>query len=415
MSGAAGRRWLDENLGAARAGTPAVVTPQVTLGGGADGGGADGGGAQGGGAQGGGVHAALERIEFDSAGAEGAALRDQRPAAPPTLSAFVDIPWPQGLAPAPVRDVAAGESLPPGDVLIVTWTTDEGHALSRVLTPGLDSHTPAPGDGGAGGAGAGGGAGFWKPYVKNYDRIAATMKPRAPARANYHRLGTYWAATIGQRKVTLFKSDSHFSQDGARDLTTTPNRAVWEQIIEDCKPTWVITTGTAGGVGSAREVGDVVVSRFVTFDPGGAQPALQDFACETDAPHGRFDEASQLFSANSRFLPNTNTRAPEIVRAGSASTGVLTTADFEYDDTANTFHLKGKGDACEMGDAVLGSVCRQLGAAAPRYVAVRNVSDPEIDSSDPDASQLANYIYEHFGRWSSVCSAIVSWAIVAGL
>jgi len=68
-----------------------------------------------------------------------------------------------------------------------------------------------------------------------------------------------------------------------------------------------------------------------------------------------------------------------------------------------------------MGDAELGYVCRELGAAAPDYAMVRNVSDPEIDSSDPEAPHLANWIYEHFGRWSSVCSAIVCWAIVAGL
>ena len=408
MSTAAGRRWLDENLGPARAGTPAVMAPQVAAQPTPD--------------------LALERIEFDSDGAEGAVLRDQRPQAPPTLSAFVDIPWPDGLAPTPAQEVPAGESLPPGDVLIVTWTTDEGHALSRVLTPGLDSHPPV-GDGvvaagAAAGAGAGAGAAvaagagptrYWKPYVKNYEAIAAHMNPRAPARANYHRLGTYWAATVGERKVTLFKSDSHFSQDGARDLLTTPNRTVWEQIIDDCRPKWVITTGTAGGIGAQREVGDVVVSRFVAFDPGGADPALQEFAAAADAPHGQFVTASRLFGANRGFLPSTNTRPPAIIRSASARTGVLTTADFDYDDTANTFHLKGKGDACEMGDAVLGSVCQSLGAAAPNYVAVRNVSDPQVDSSDPDAGKLANYIYEHFGRWSSVCSAIVCWAIVTEL
>lgn len=386
---AAGRRWLDENLGAARAGTPPVLAPQVARLVAPD--------------------AALERIEFNSEGPEGEALRDQRPQAPPTLSAFVNVPWPDGMAPEPVGVVPDGESLPPADVLIVTWTTDEGHALSRVLTPGFDSLPPAAG------AGGGGHGGFWKPYVKNYDKIAAHMNPHAPARQNYHRLGTYWAATVGDRKVTLFKSDSHFSRDGARDLLSTPNRTVWEQIIEDTNPAWVITAGTAGGIGPAAQVGDVVVSRFVTYDPGGADPALEPFACPTDAPHGQFETASRLFAANSQFLPSTNARAPQIIRAGSTQTGVLTTADFEYDDTANTFHLKGKGDVCEMGDAVLGSVCQSLGAAAPNYVAVRNVSDPEVDSSDPDAGKLANYIYEHFGRWSSVCSSIVCWGIVAGL
>ncbi len=388
-SKAAGRRWLDDNLGPARAGTPAVLAPRVTQQAAPD--------------------TALRRIEFDSEGPEGDALRDQRPKAPPTLSAFVDIPWPEGLAPTPVHQPPVGESLPEADVLIVTWTTDEGHALSRVLTPGFDSHPPAVAPG------AQPAAGFWKPYVKNYDAIAATMKGGAPAREDYHRLGTYWAATIGERKVTLFKSDSHFSQDGARDLLTTPNRAVWEQIISDCRPKWVITTGTGGGIGADAQVGDVVVSRFVTFDPGGADPALQPFDCAADAPHSRFGEASGLFAPNSGFLPSTNTRAPKIVRSASAATGVLTTADFEYDDTANTFHLKGKGDICEMGDAVLGSVCQSLGAAAPDYAAIRNVSDPEVDSSDPDAGALADYIYEHFGRWSSVCSAIVCWAVVAAL
>ena len=30
------------------------------------------------------------------------------------------------------------QPLPRADVLVVTWTVDEGHALSRVLTPGKD-------------------------------------------------------------------------------------------------------------------------------------------------------------------------------------------------------------------------------------------------------------------------------------
>ena len=58
-------------------------------------------------------------------------------------------------------------------MLIVTWTVDEGHALSRVLTPGVDSHDD------------------WKPYTKNYDAISAQMRAGCPAR-QYKRLGTYW-------------------------------------------------------------------------------------------------------------------------------------------------------------------------------------------------------------------------------
>ncbi len=351
---------------------------------------------------------ALARIEFDSEGPEGAALRSAWPTAPPSLDSFVAVDWPRGLAPEPAASAPAGEELPRADVLIVTWTADEGHALSRVLTPGFDSLPPSASHAGAPGTQ------YWKPYTRNYDELVAKMKPGAPAR-HYQRLGTYWTATIGAKQVILFKSDSHFSQDGARDLDTTPNRAVWEQLIEECRPSWVITTGTGGGIGAEMEVGDVVVSRFITFDPGGAEPALREFRCATDPPETDLAVAGGLLGANAGFLPNTNSRPPRIVSAASKAAGVLTTAGFDYDDTANTFHLKGKGDVCEMGDAVLGLVCQSLGAGAPNYVAVRNVSDPEIDSSDPDASKLANFIYENFGRWSSVCSAIVCWAIVAAL
>jgi hypothetical protein len=69
-----------------------------------------------------------------------------------------------------------------------------------------------------------------------------------------------------------------------------------------------------------------------------------------------------------------------------------------------------------MGDAVLGLVCQDLGPDAPKYVVVRNVSDPQIDSANltlAEQKQLAATIYQAYGRWSTVCSAIVCWAIIA--
>ena len=79
-------------------------------------------------------------IDFDSEGTDGAEFRAVAPLAATGLSKFVDIPWPAGMAPTP-GGPPAGESLPRADVLVVTWTVDEGHALSRVLSPGFDSHT----------------------------------------------------------------------------------------------------------------------------------------------------------------------------------------------------------------------------------------------------------------------------------
>ena len=62
-----------------------------------------------------------------------------------------------------------------------------------------------------------------------------------------------------------------------------------------------------------------------------------------------------------------------------------------------------------MGDAVLGLVASQMGTTAPRWVAVRNVSDPQIKAEGTPKQQaaLAAQIYKGFGRRSSVCSAIV--------
>jgi hypothetical protein len=351
---------------------------------------------------------ARQRIEYDGATPEAMARSAAWPEAPPTLSHYNPVQWPDGLAPQPATQAPDGESLPDADVLIVTWTVEEGSALAHVLTPGCESNPPTKSHP------AKPGIDYWKPYIKNYDTISAGMNPGCPARQK-KRLGTYWTAEIGGKKVTLFKSDSHMSQDGPDDLATSPNRLVWKQIIEDCKPKLVITTGTAGGIGAQAEVGDVVLSRFVTFDSGGKQPAFETFECPNDVPTALLDTAHGLFAANAGYLPKSNSREPRIVHGKSARSGIVTTKGFQYDDTADTFGLKGKGDACEMGDAELGYVCRELGASAPDYAMVRNVSDPEIDSSDPDAHKLAGWIYEHFGRWSSVCSAIVCWAIVAGL
>src|ERR1700729_3283419 len=77
-------------------------------------------------------------IDFDSEGASGASFASRAPLAALGLTHYVPIPWPKNLEPK-VGSEPAGESLPKSDVLIVTWTMDEGHALSQVMTPGVDS------------------------------------------------------------------------------------------------------------------------------------------------------------------------------------------------------------------------------------------------------------------------------------
>ena len=64
---------------------------------------------------------------------------------------------------------------------------------------------------------------------------------------------------------------------------------------------------------------------------------------------------------------------------------------------------------------MLGLVASKLGTKAPRWLAIRNVSDPQIKAEGTLKQQaaIAAQIYKGFGRWSSVCSAITCWASIA--
>ena len=344
----------------------------------------------------------LEReiINFDSEGPEGRAFFSFTSAT--SLLRFQNIPWPKGMAPVTARTAGkrSGGRLPKADVLVVAWTVDEGHATSLVLTPGKDSQRD------------------YAPYRRNFAKLAKKMRKGCPA-LELGRLGTHWRCTIAGKSVVVFKSDSHLSQDGP----LAPNVKVWQQIIEDVEPKLVLTTGTGGGIGKQFEVGDVIVSPVVHFDcirefkkKFGKEPPFH-----SAAPKAKYlSKANSLFKANSDQLPKDNTRAPRIVRvppsANDVRSSVVTTDFFGFDTSSNYYKLQGLGDLSEMGDAVLGLVCAQMGDAAPRWLAVRNVSDPQIKSTGLTIKQQANMaaqIYKGFGRWSTVCSAIVCWALIA--
>src|SRR6185437_717838 len=134
-----------------------------------------------------------EIIDFDSESPAGQAFLAFTTAT--GLSRFTDIPWPKSLAPqtGPAPAGGAAAPLPKADVLVVTWTVDEGHALSRVLTPGKDSRND------------------YQSYTHNFSSISQKMRKACPA-LEAKRLGAFWTTKIGDKKVVVFKSDSHMSQ-----------------------------------------------------------------------------------------------------------------------------------------------------------------------------------------------------------
>ncbi|MGZ5239940.1 MAG: phosphorylase family protein [Caldimonas sp.] len=339
-----------------------------------------------------------EIIDFDSEADSG--LRFMAFSTATGLSRYVDVAWPKGLAPKTGGTPSSeGDApLPRADVLVVTWTVDEGHALSRVLTPGKDSRND------------------YVKYTHNYTTISQKMRAGCPA-LELKRLGTYWTTTIGKKSVVIFKSDSHMSQDGPK----LPNIDVWQQIIDEVRPGLVITTGTAGGIGTSCEVGDVVVSPIVRFDCTSKfkkEPFALGHYSSVGADATHFESARSLFKTNAARLPQENKRPPKIIRVpvNGLAKSVVTTDLFGFDTSDNHYKLQGLGTVSEMGDAVLGLVASRMGAAAPRWLAIRNVSDPQIDATGLTLRQqaaVAANIYKGFGRWSSVCSAIVCWASIA--
>ncbi len=342
-----------------------------------------------------------EIIDFDSAGPEGAAFFAFSKAT--GLSRFSDIPWPKGLEPRPDAQARKGKAgaLPKADVLVVTWTVDEGHALSRVLTPGKDSRDD------------------YVSYTHNFATISKKMRKGCPA-IEAGRLGAYWTAKIGAKTVVIFKSDSHLSQDtkvAPKAGETLPNEDLWRQIIEEVSPSLVITTGTAGGIGKDCEVGDVVVSPIVTFD---CQKWLKkepfgNSSFRSGAIKAKnFNVARQLFKANAGQLPPDNTRPPKITTATNQASAILTTDFFGFDTSDNHYGLQNLGGVSEMGDAVLGLLASRPSAPKTTWIAVRNVSDPQIKAEGTlkEQANAAAQIYKGFGRWSTVCSAIVCWALI---
>lgn len=346
-----------------------------------------------------------EIIDFDSEGPEGAAFFAFSKAT--GLSRFAEIKWPDKLEPTPKTPARRGGKLPKAKVLVVTWTVDEGHALSRVLTPGKDSRDD------------------YLPYKRNYASLARYMTKQSPV-VKSGRLGAYWSTTIGGNEAVIFKSESHLSQDTDKHVPKNkiiPNALVWKQIIDDVEPELVITTGTGGGIGEQLEVGDVIVSPIVRFDSRKwlkdtpfAESHYHSIAAQTKF----YLDAKQLFKYNSHQLPSDNARLPDIVTVSpnQLSSSVVTTDFFGFDTSDDYYGLQGLGDISEMGDAVLGMVAAEMKSAAPRWLAVRNVSDPQIEADGLSLKQqedIAASIYKGYGRWSSVCSAIVCWALIAAL
>lgn len=356
-----------------------------------------------------------------------------------SLAADLAIPFPVGLAPKPQAinpppDIAA--ALPKADVVVVTWTVDEMLGLADVLTPGVNPRTG------------------WYRYARNFAQYLPKIRKYAPA-YNAQRLGSYYLTDIGGKTVLCIKSELHLNQDGVQDppvgapgYASLPVRDFFHQILDEAAPDLIITTGTAGAVFAEHNLGDVVVTRGAKFrvNQEFKNAPFADKTYKSDWPVNttHFGKAVELMRnfkqhiAEPEFLPPTVNFAPlnnmpkpisendpDIKMDGidmPAFHPILTTDFFEFGTSVN--HLDAIGAAVEMGDAVLGLCVEERGAAGkstPNWLVIRNCSDPQINGAlrnRPGKQSLqamwAVYYYKGFGYWTSVNSALTTWAVIAG-
>lgn len=329
----------------------------------------------------------LARIQFDPKTTRGAHLDP--------------IPWPARYAPVQITtDATDADPLPKGDVLLVTYTAAEGQALADVLTPGH----PSSG---------------WTPYRNNWPQLKQLVGPNGPSR--YSDCAGAWAVIkIGDATVVLVKSDLHPATDGPK----LPMVALWQQMISQVKPSLVLTTGTAGGVGATTLLGDVIVTSSVRWDAN-TKFKSSSWAHETyTSPAGQhiLDTApvqAFLGQAQHDLMPVNSSRIPNSSPVPQVLGGTTISTDFfAFDDASNHYGLRTyepTSHAVEMDDAALGLACASL-PTSPPWLSVRNASDPQMSGSSLKAEDSsAASIYRRWGYLSTSCSAIACWAIIAGL
>lgn len=328
------------------------------------------------------------------------------------------------------------------DVLVITWTVAELEALADIFTPGYPRNK-------------------WYPYAHRYDEYVPKIRERAPA-IGAGRLGSYFPTNINGKRVLCFKSELHLNQDGIRldgedpvtgARTTLPVYDLILQLIRESGAKYVFTTGTSGGIFADHDLGDVVVTRGAKFrcndEFEDARFNGKSYRSEWVIPSARLQDAERLMR---QFMPEVQDYAfapptkrfpfegapieappnrPDIKLDGKDFAEyhpILTTDFFEFGTSANAPKLQLEGCALDMGDAVLGLVCEHIREGrhntsdqppleAPRWAVLRNLSDPQIngDLAYKMQAHWAVWYYEEYGYWTSVCGALATWGLIAGL
>lgn len=335
---------------------------------------------------------------FKSAGVEAAFLSESQrlPSMVPWPAATKPTPEPLTPAPAESADLSRFKGY---DAVVVTWTSAEAAALAALFTPGFPVSQ-------------------WYEYrhsVQSYIPLVtggmAPFNDKTPDMARYyHSLGLYFPCRIGRARVLLIKSGLHLDYDGP----AYPIRKMITEVVQTVQPKLFITTGTGGGIGKQVVLGDVVIAGHTKFH------------CTTQFKKESWATASYKTSPVSAGAIEAITPALTRVNASRISgarsvpkiwdtteDAIVTTDFFGFDDSTDYYKLQGLGQACDMGDAMVGNALQQF--PGMKWHAIRNASDPQIPNPSgniEEAKQEAGKIYSQYGAFTTAASVIATWAVV---
>jgi nucleoside phosphorylase len=308
--------------------------------------------------------------------------------------------------------------LPAADIVVITWAESEWAALEHVFVQSTQAMpysdaSKSTWDG-------------WLQYTKDL--------PPHPKASDWTYWGYYRLATINNKTVLLFKSNTHLDWPGEAFLADLIGR-----ICTYVKPSLILSIGTAGGCRLTDHLGTVnVVNAGTMYEQGKPESQWPTYADKYSPPWNIIGEhgfSSLLFSipatsSNLQTLADqfnkfygTNyplstlnagglvnpTHPPVLNNLTPASTSLLTASTFVVGTTSGGY---ANFAVIEMDDAVIGQVCQQKNV---KFGFVRNVSDPAQNAALPAEVQgnWGSAVYDVFGFYTSYNGALVTWAMIA--
>jgi len=366
----------------------------------------------------------------------------------PVVVTLGSIPWPAGLAPT----TAALGSYQPGakitgplnakaDVLIVLYTEQETSALLEVFTQNNEWSASRQKQ--------------WCQYAHNFSKFKSSIEGISGDTAlEQGSFGYLSALTIGAYNVALFKSELHPKQNGPK----LPFIPVLQQLISELAPKLVISTGTAGAVGSKLNCGDVAIcsaARFHVKNTYVSFPAINTMsAAQTQLTNSVTIATKYLNYATTNLtklsLPglgqcyatlqqlsgysfvHKNTQPPSIYAVGSTPVSGpepmdIVSADYlTVDDNHDAEGLQALGVMNDTDDAFLFYGISQMSGTKPRWLSVRNASEPQIVANPfpagtsttkiiDELKSIAGSIYGIYQYCTTLNSAFACWGIIAGM